>query len=123
MVLTEEQLLQRIRDKRKKRQEFQQNDPAGHNYLMYSRGVGILKFGKTTSKNPLQYIRNRYKPKQLWERIIVIPVEHAAVSENCIKDEVKQMGLTPADGREYYFADEAELQELKSFMQDLAEEQ
>ena len=121
--LTDAELFRRVRERREKREKFEQDDPPGHNYLMYCQQVGILKFGKTASKNPLVYVRERYRPKQVWKRIIVIPVEHAMVSENIIRQQCVSMTLELADGREYYYATEDEVEELKIFMQDLAAEQ
>ena len=108
--------------KEKELEEWRNRECPGHNYLVYAESAGILKFGMTTQRRPYAYIRGKYKPKQLWRRILVVPTFQSHGFEFAIKKYCTKK-LKIADGLEYFFADDHELQGVKEFMQSLAEDQ
>ena len=96
-------------------------DPPGFIYLMYCSQVCILKVGKTT-KEPEKYLHNKYRPKQLWKKILLLPAEHPYASEKRVVQKCRTF-LSKADGREYFFADIYQLDTVQKLMLDLTEEQ
>ena len=87
---------------------------SGHIYLIYCDSVGIIKVGMTT-REPNQYLKDNYKPKQLWQKILVLPVEDVVEAERGLIDTCKAW-FRKADGYEYFFCEALELKTVVDYM-------
>ena len=89
-------------------------DLPGHVYLMFDHEHRIVKVGMTT-QNPDKYLRSKYRPKQVWKKICVVPVEKTIEAERLLIAKCRTF-LPKADGNEYYFCDIFQLDVLMEYM-------